>query len=67
MIEAFLKKFGSASRKELDELVIEKLSVLLSGKQKKAKMNNLITSMRTEGRIQNIGSDTKSKWVLLEK
>ena len=67
MIEAFLKKFGSASRKELDELVTEKLSVLLSDKQKKAKMNNLISALRMEGRIQNTGSDTRPKWVLCEK
>ena len=30
-------------------------------------MNNLITAMRMEGRIQNTGSDTKPKWVLSEK
>lgn len=66
MIEAFIEKFGSASRKELDDLVMEKLSAVLSEKQKKSKLNNLISSMRIESRIQNIGSDTRSKWVLVK-
>ena len=64
MIEAFIKKFGSASRKELDDLVMEKLSAVLSEKQKKVKVNNLISSLRKESRIENAGSDTRPKWVL---
>ena len=64
MIEAFIKKFSSASRKELDDLVMEKLSSVLSQKQKKIKLNNLISSLRKDGRIENAGSDTRSKWVL---
>lgn len=64
MIEAFIEKFGSASRKELDDLVREKLSAVLSEKQKKVKVNNLISSLRKEGRIENAGSDTRPKWVL---
>jgi ATP-dependent DNA helicase RecG len=67
MIEAYIEKFGSASRKELDDLVIEKLSAILSEKQKRSKMNNLISAMRIEGRIKNVGSDTKPKWVLGRK
>lgn len=66
MIEAYIEKFGSASRKELDDLVIEKLSAVLSEKQKRSKMNNLISAMRIEGRIKNVGSDTRPKWVLGE-
>jgi ATP-dependent DNA helicase RecG len=67
MIEAFILQFGSSTRKEIDDLIIEKLSAVLSPKQKKAKVNNLITSMRIEGRISNMGSDFKSKWVLSKK
>jgi ATP-dependent DNA helicase RecG len=63
MIEAYIEKFGSATRKELDDLVMEKLSAVLSEKQKKVKVNNLISSLRKEGRIENAGSDTKSKWI----
>lgn len=66
MIEAYIEKFGYASRKELDDLVIEKLSAILSEKQKRSKMNNLISAMRIEGRIKNVGSDTRPKWVLGE-
>lgn len=64
MIEAYIEKFGSATRKELDDLVMEKLSAVLSEKQKKVKVNNLISSLRKESRIENAGSDTKPKWVL---
>lgn len=49
---------------ELDDLVMEKLSAVLSEKQKKVKVNNLISSLGKEGRIENAGSDTKPKWVL---
>ncbi|MES1225553.1 MAG: hypothetical protein ABUT20_59285 [Bacteroidota bacterium] len=59
MIESFIEQYGSASRKELDELIMEKLSAVLSDKQKKAKLNNLISALRKDGRIKNIGTDFK--------
>ncbi|MBS3915223.1 MAG: putative DNA binding domain-containing protein [Bacteroidetes bacterium] len=64
MIEALIEEFGSATRKELDDLVMENLSAVLSEKQKKVKVNNLISTLRKEGRIENVGSDTKPKWVI---
>ena len=65
MIIAFIQKYGSASRKELDDLLLEKLSAALNEKQKVNKVGNLITSLRIDGTIKNNGSDKKSSWVLV--
>ena len=67
MILAFIKKYGAASRKELDDLLLEKLSDALNEKQKVNKVGNLITSLRIDGIIKNNGSDKKSSWVLVNQ
>jgi len=63
MIMAFIEKYGSASRKDIDDLLMDKLSDILNKKQKKAKIGNLLTSLRLHGTITNISSLTKSKWI----
>jgi len=67
MIISFIKQYGSASRKELDDLLIEKLSAALTDKQKLNKVGNLITSLRLDNIIINNGSDKKSSWILSSK
>jgi len=57
LIVAFIQKYGAASRKELDGLIIEKLSTALTDKQKINKAGNLISTLRIEGKIKNNGSD----------
>ncbi|MCB9304337.1 MAG: putative DNA binding domain-containing protein [Lewinellaceae bacterium] len=64
MIIEFIKKFGSASRQEADQLLFDKLSDLLSPKQKRSKVGNLLSALRMEGIIENTGSTSKPKWVL---
>lgn len=64
MIVAFIQKYGAASRKELDGLIIEKLSTALTDQQKINKVGNLISALRIEGKVKNNGSDKKSSWVL---
>ena len=64
MIVAFIQKYGAASQKELDGLIIEKLSRALTDKQKINKVGNLISALRIEGKVKNNGSDKKSSWVL---
>ncbi len=63
MILAFIDKYGSASRKDIDDLLKDKLSDVLDEKQKHAKIGNLLTSLRSKGIIINEGSLTNSKWV----
>lgn len=52
LIIQYLEKFGKASRRELEELVIPKLSEVLTDAQKKNKVKNLLYAMRTSGKIE---------------
>jgi ATP-dependent DNA helicase RecG len=62
MIEAFIDKYGSATRRDIEELILDKLSTALSEKQKRNKVGNLITALRTKGIIENRGSFAKPVW-----
>lgn len=61
-----LKQHKSLTRQEIDELILDKLSDGMTDGQKKKKVENLLTSLRLKGKIQNIGSDSKPAWVLVE-
>lgn len=61
MILEYLKKFKQASRHDIDLLIIDKLSNILTEKQKKSKVGNILTKLRTQGKIQ---SNAGKKWVL---
>ena len=64
MIVSFIEKYGSASRKDIDDLLLDKLSNVLSEKQKKAKINNLIYEMANKQKtIKNSGSRKQPKWI----
>ena len=65
LIRDFITKFSSASRADIDQLLLDKLSDALDEKQKASKVHNLLTRMRKRGEIENKGSRGKSKWVLL--
>lgn len=61
-----IENHGSATREEIDTLLIEKLPDFMTEKQRKIKINNTLREMAGES-IQNIGSRTKPKWVVLKK
>ncbi len=65
MILDYLKKFGHATRQDLDELLLAKLSDILTDNQKKNKINNLIGKLRSERIIKNEGSNKKPKYLLI--
>lgn len=67
LITDYLVKFRSASRKEIDTLLLDKLSDALDAEQKESKIGNLLTSMRQADRIENTGSRKVPQWVLKEK
>lgn len=67
LVTDFLRKFGSASRADINALLMGKLSEALDEPQKVNKVNNLITKMRRHGSIVNQGSDRAPRWVLAEK
>ena len=60
LIEDYLLKFGSASRIDLDELLLDKLPDVLDETQKYNKVTNLLASLRRAGKIHVIGR----KWLL---
>ena len=65
LIIAFIKKYESATKREIDELLIDKLPNALDEKQKRKKINNLLYVMsKKDSKIKNKGSKKKPKWVL---
>jgi len=56
-------KYGSATRKEIDDLLLDKLPEYMSSKQKKSKIHSIMSEMSKMGRIKNVGSKFKSKWI----
>lgn len=65
-ITQHLKNHQVATRKEIDELLMDKLSDSLDEKQKKKKISNLIAEMSRKNIIENRnkGNDYKAEWVL---
>lgn len=64
IILAFLEEYNTATRAEIENLVMDKLSNVLNEKQKKVKITNLLSLLRDEHLIINKGSRTKPKWML---
>lgn len=61
----FIKKYRSASRREITSLLLNKLSESLSDKQKHSKIKNLIYEMSHKDKsIINAGTNRSPKWVL---
>jgi len=55
----FLKSRENASRKEIDNIIISKLSESLTEKQKKDKIKNILQDLSKDGVIKNISTSTK--------
>lgn len=62
LVLEFLSKFDTASRKDIDQLLWDKLSDSLTDVQKKAKIGNIISKLRIDGAISNAGSRTAPQW-----
>jgi len=60
-----IRQHGCLSRKDIDELLWEKLPDIFDDKQKKTKIKNLISELRNNGKITNNGTDAIPKWKLL--
>lgn len=52
MVLAYLKKFKSGTRQDFESLILEKLSNVLTDKQKKDKVRNLLQAMRRDDQIR---------------
>ncbi len=66
MITDYLNEFGKASRKEIDQLLLDKLSDALDDRQKKIKIAILLTKLRRADKIKNTASRKAPEWRLAE-
>lgn len=61
-----VREQGSLARKEIDELLWNKLPDWMNDGQRKIKVGNLIAELRRKRRIINRGSDTRPAWALVK-
>jgi ATP-dependent DNA helicase RecG len=66
MLVQYLRQFGTASRKDVDDLLWDKLSDALDEAQKANKIGNLLSGLRRKGIIVNAGSKPAPAWKLSE-
>jgi ATP-dependent DNA helicase RecG len=65
MVIKYLKKYGHASRQDILELLLDKLSDVLDEKQKRNKIRNLLYAMsKRDKTIRSMGAGSKSRWEL---
>lgn len=64
LIEKSIAEHGSLNRKDVDELLWDKLPDWMNDKQKKNKVGNLLSELRMKGKIFNTGSFASPKWSL---
>ena len=63
----YLRQFGEARRKDIDELLLDKLPDILSDSQKQNKIHNLLSGMRRDGQIQRRGGRFDARWHLVTR
>lgn len=63
----FLEQHGEASRADIDSLLWDLLPEWMTERQKKTKINHLLTELSSLGRIRNLGSTRPSRWVLVSE
>ncbi|MFN3019928.1 RNA-binding domain-containing protein [Chryseobacterium sp. TY3] len=65
MIVNYLETYGQASKKDIDDLILDILPAVLDKKQKDNKIRNIIYSLsKREQSIENKGNNRNPKWVL---
>lgn len=66
LVISFLEKYKSASRKEIEDLLLDKLSDALDEAQKKNKVHNLISALSRARVITKVNGKVKGVWVLTQ-
>jgi ATP-dependent DNA helicase RecG len=64
LIVALVREHGPVSREKIDELVLNKLPEVLTEKQKKEKVHNLLSELSRKGQLRNSGTRGQPQWVL---
>lgn len=68
LLLSYLKEYGSATRKEINELLEDKLSDVLSEEQKDTRIKNILYDMsKKDNLIVNSGSNRYPRWELIKK
>jgi ATP-dependent DNA helicase RecG len=62
LIEDYLRKYGRATRQDLDNLILPKLPDVLDADQKQNKLRNLLQAMRRAELIQRDGTRAAPIW-----
>ena len=65
LIRDFLERGGSATREDIDTLIVPLLPEVLTEEQKQKKVSNLLTKLRRQGSIHNVGSRSRPRWELV--
>ncbi|MCL2072548.1 MAG: putative DNA binding domain-containing protein [Marinilabiliaceae bacterium] len=66
LILRHIKKNKSATRKDIDELLWDKLPEEMDDKQRKIRITNFVSKLRKMKVIKNIGTDKNSQWVFVD-
>ena len=65
LIIKFIEEYGKATRREIDNLLLDKLSDILDEKQKKEKIKSLLKSLSAkENQIESVGIKKSAYWVI---
>jgi len=64
MITNSINQHKSLSRKDVDELLWNKLPDWMNDNQRKNKIGNLLSELRINGIIENVGIPKKPKWII---
>jgi ATP-dependent DNA helicase RecG len=64
LVLEYLEKYKEASRQNIDQLLMDKISNALTDDQKKTYINNLLQEMRREGAIESSGTTRWAKWTI---
>lgn len=67
IILEYISKYEHASRLDIDALLTEILPGILTPEQKHSKIGSLLTALRKNGAIKNIGTTRYPKYVLVKK
>jgi len=66
LIVKAITQHGSLNRKDVDDLLWKKLPEWMDEKQRKIKINNMLSKLRKKGMIKNNGNIGFPKWVLVD-
>jgi ATP-dependent DNA helicase RecG len=62
LIVALVREHGPVSREQIDHLLLDKLPEVLTEKQKKDKVHNLLSELSRKTHIRNVGSRGRPRW-----